>query len=207
MRAPEQITQLNRGALEASLEIAKISMDSAEKLARLHMNTMHEALDETLAQTKAMADARDPQDMSALRVNTLEHGMDHVFNYSRNIYEVAAKAQAEIGHILESRYSEFNREVGELVDEAARSAPPGAQPALAFVKQSMAAGNQLVDALSKVTRQVAETAEANVRSAADTAFSRAKSSGRHAAESAEANVRLATDSTVSAAKGAARKGR
>lgn len=203
MRAPEQIAELNRGTLAASLEIARVSMESVEKLARLQMNTLHEVLDETLAQGKALAGARDPQQLSSLRMNTFERGFDQMFAYSRSVYELTARAQAQIGDILESRYSELDREVCAFVDEAAKSAPPEVEPGLALMKQSMAATRQLVDAFANVAKQVADTAETNVKSAADAAVSRARRAGKQFSETAESNVSAATETL----KSAQRKGR
>jgi len=172
-KAPEQLTQLNRGAIEAALALATVSMDSMEKLARLQMETTRAVLDGGLAQSQSLADAKDPQQLAAMRTTALGHGLEQMGAYSRSVCDVAAKAQSEIGKIMESRYAEFNRELAQLVKEAAKSAPAGAEPALAVVKQSMAATNQMVEALTKVAKQVAETADANVKSAANRAIAQA----------------------------------
>ncbi|MDH5536366.1 MAG: TIGR01841 family phasin [Betaproteobacteria bacterium] len=173
-KSPEQLSQLNRGAIEAALALAKVSMDSVEKLARLQMETTREVLEDSLAQTRSLAEAKDPQQLAAMRATALEHGLEQMGAYSRSVYDVAAKAQSEIGKIVESRYTEFNRELAQLVEEAAKSAPAGTEPALAVVRQSMAATNQMVEALTKVAKQVAETADANVKSAANQAIAKAK---------------------------------
>ncbi len=173
-KAPEQFAQLNRSAIVSALALAKVSMDSLEKLARLQMETTREVLDDSLAQTRSLAEAKDPQQLAAMRTNSLEHGLEQMGAYSRAVYDVAAKAQSEIGKIVESRYAEFNRELAQLVDEAAKAAPAGAEPAMAVVKQSMAATNQMVEALTKVAKQVAEAADANVKAAASQAAAKAK---------------------------------
>jgi phasin family protein len=174
IKAPEQLAQLNRVAIDASLAIAKIAMDSAEQLARLQMNTVRQLLDESVTQAKALAGTKDPQEFAATRISTLEHGLEQMVAYSRSVYEVSAKAQGEIGKILEDRYTAFRREVAELVDEAASAAPAGAEPAIAIVKQSMAATTQAIDALAKMTKQATDMADANVKPAANAATTEAK---------------------------------
>lgn len=179
-KAPEQLAQLNRSAIEAAMAVAKVSMESLEKLARLQMETAREVLDESLAQSRSLAEAKDPQQLAKMRTTALEHGLQQISSYSRKVYDVAAKAQSDIGKIMESGYAELNREFAQLVDEAAKAAPTGAEPALTVVKQSMAATKQMVEALTKVAKQVAETADANVKSATNQAV-KAKASAKQRA--------------------------
>lgn len=166
---PEQFAQLSRSSIDASLAIAKIAMESAEQLARLQMDAVRKVISQGVAQTQALAGAKDTQDFAATRLASLENGLEQVAAYSRTVYEVSTQAQGEIGKVLENRYSEFNRGLSELVDEAAKSAPAGSEPAVAMIKQSMAASNQVIDALAQVVKQVSQTADANVKSAAGAA--------------------------------------
>lgn len=178
IKTPEQLAELNRGTIEAALSLAKVSMDSMEKMARLQMEAAREALQQSLEQTKKAADAKDPQALVTMRAAALEQGLEQLAAYSRSVYDLAAKTQTDVGKIIEQRFNAFNREVTQMIEEAAKSAPSGSEPAVAIVKQMMATNKQMIDALNKVAKQVAETAEANVKAAADNAIKAAKAGGK-----------------------------
>jgi hypothetical protein len=50
---------------------------------------------------------------------------DRVIGYSRNVYEIAFKAMADIGELLERSLLIYNQEVRERVEVALKSSPVG----------------------------------------------------------------------------------
>lgn len=178
IKTPEQLAELNRGTVEAAMALAKVSMDSMEKMARLQMEAARTVLEESIGQSKQLAEVKDPQALMAMRAAALEQGMEQMAAYSRSVYDLAAKTQADVGKIIEQGFTAFNRELAQMVDEAAKSAPAGSEPAMAMVKQMMATNKQMVEAMNKVAKQVTETADANVKAAAESAIKAAKAGGK-----------------------------
>ncbi len=75
----------------------------------------------------------------------------------------------EFGKLTEARFATFSREIAQMMDSAAKSAPAGTEPVLAAIKQAMAATTAMVDTLDKTAKQLAEVADANLRSATNAA--------------------------------------
>ena len=174
IKAPEQVTELNRATVETAMSLAQVALENADKLVRLQLETVREMLEENLKNAKALTDAKNPEQLAELRAKVTEDSVEQVTAYSRSVYDIAAKTQAEFGKIMEQRFAAFNRSMGQMVDDAAKSAPPGSAPALAAIRQTLAATNAMVDTLARTAKQFAEAADTNINSAAAAAANVAK---------------------------------
>lgn len=165
VKVPEQISELNRTTVETAMSLAKLSMENAEKLVRLQLETVREMLEDNLKNARALTEAKDPQQFSQLQAKVMEESVEQVAAYSRSVYELASSTQAEFGKLMESRFAAFNRGIGQMVDDAAKSAPAGSEPAIAAIRQTLVATNALVDTLTKTAKQFADAADTNIKSA------------------------------------------
>lgn len=165
VKTPAQISEANRAVVDTAMKLAQISMENAERLVRLQLEAAKGMLEDNLQNARALAEAKDPQQLAALRAKALESGVEQMTAYSRSIYDLAAKTQAEFGKIVEGRIAAFNREVAQMVDDAAKSAPAGSEPAIAAMKQTLAATNAMIDTMAKAARQFTEAADSNIKSA------------------------------------------
>lgn len=174
VKAPEQIISFNRDALEATMKMAKLSMENAEKLVRLQLETLREMLEGNLKNAQDVADIKDPQQFATQRAKVLEESVEQMVTYSRKVYDLAAATQAELGKLMQTRFETFNRDIGQMVNNAATSAPAGSEPAMAAIKQTLAATHAMVDTLTRTAKQFAEVAAANFKSATTRNKGRAK---------------------------------
>lgn len=174
VKTPAQISEANKAAVDTAMKLAQISMENAERLVRLQLDAAKGMLEDNLKSARALAEAKDPQQLAALRAKALESGVEQMTAYSRGIYDLAAQTQAEFGKIMEGRIAAFNREVAQLVDDAAKSAPAGSEPAIAAMKQTLAATNAMIDTMAKAAKQFTEAADSNIKSAAAAATHAAK---------------------------------
>lgn len=165
MKTPEQIAELNKSILETTMRVAKISLDNAERLSKLQMDAARSALEDNTRVAKALAEAKDVQDMMALRAKLAEGAVEKAMAYSRSIYDLASQTQAELNQLMEERVSSFNRDVVAAMDVAMKSAPAGSDVAMAAMKSTVAAATAAVDSMTKAAKQVADFADASVKAA------------------------------------------
>lgn len=177
VKVSEPVTAFNRNAADTALKLAALSMDNAEKLVRLQLETVREALEESLRSAQALAQVKDPQQYAEQRAKSLEHNLDRLMAYSGKVYDLAAATQAEFGRLMETRLAAISREMAQMVDEAAKTAPPGSAPALDAIKQTLAATNTMVDTMAKTAKQFAQAADTGIKSAARTVKPGAKKRG------------------------------
>jgi hypothetical protein len=83
------------------------------------------------------------------------------------VYEIAFKAQADIGELLEQSLLVSGQEVRDWVEVTLKSSPVGQSEAAAYAANTaMANAQAMIEGISKAAKQAAGYADANVRAAA-----------------------------------------
>ncbi|HQR03752.1 MAG: phasin family protein [Proteobacteria bacterium] len=162
---PDKFAAANKAGIEALLTIANTTFASVERLAALNLNTARAALEDGVSTAKTVLGVKDVQDLMGLQASLAHPAIEKVVAYSRGVYEIASQTQEELGKVAEAQYAEFHKQVGTLLDQAAKNAPAGSDVAVAAVKSALAAANSAYDNVTKAAKQVAEIAEANVAAA------------------------------------------
>jgi phasin family protein len=163
--ALDPISQIGREALEAARKATRISMDSAERTLNVQLEYAKGAITQATINARAASQAKDVQELLALRTRIAENTLENLMGYSRSLYEVVSEAQSEYSRLAEERMSKFQQAVSEGVDQAAKSAPAGSDVAVAAVKSQLAAATAAFDTFSKAARHMASYADAGVVSA------------------------------------------
>lgn len=171
---PEQIQAANKANVETFLAVANAQFAAMEKLATLNASVMKTAFEESIANTRALLGAKDVQEFVSLQSAFAQPAIEKAIAYSKNVYEVATDANAELSKVAERRVAEWNENFVSLLDKVSKNAPAGSDVAVAAVKSMLAAANSAYDNLTKVTKQATEIAEANVSAATETVRGLAK---------------------------------
>jgi phasin family protein len=161
----EQFAASNKAAVDSLLTVANTALASAERIAALNLNTARAALEDGVANTKALLGAKDVQEALSIQTTLAQPGVEKAVAYSRSVYEISAQAQEELSKVVEAQYGDFQKQVAELLEKATKSAPAGSDVAVAAVKSAIAAASSAFDNLNKAAKQVAEITEANVAAA------------------------------------------
>ena len=162
---PEQIVSSNKAGVEAILGLAHSQFTAFERLSALYFNATKAAFEEGVGHTKALLNAKDPQEYLNLNAAATQPTMEKAMAYSRSVYEVAAETNGELAKFLETQAAEFNKHLVGLLDKVSKNAPAGSDVAVAAVKSALTAANTAYDSFNKVAKQATEIAEANFAAA------------------------------------------
>jgi phasin family protein len=179
--AAEQFVELNKANVAQASKLAAITLENAEKLFRLNLTAAKSALAQGIENAQATASVKDVQELFALRAKVAETGVQTALAYSKNLYEIASEAQAELTAVSEESWSAYTRNIAKWVDTASQSAPAGSDVAVNAFKSTVAATTAAFDQFQKATKQVVDLADASVRAAAQSAAKVAPVKGRKAA--------------------------
>src|SRR5258708_37588821 len=138
-------------------------MDSAERVIALQLDFAKTSLDQATKSARALAGAKDVQELVAARTRTAETAVERLMGFSRSLYEISAEAQTQFSRLAEERMSTFQKAVTETVDQAVKSSPAGGDVAAAAIKSSLAATTAAFDSFTKAAKSVAAYADAGVR--------------------------------------------
>jgi phasin family protein len=164
---PEQIQAANKANMEAMLSLASSQFAAIEKFANLNAGAIRAAFEDTVANARALAGAKDVQELVSLQSTFAQPAMEKAIAYSKSVYEVATQTNAELSKAAEKRVAEWNETFVSLLDKAVKNAPAGSDVAVSAVKQMLAAANSAYDNFSKAAKQATEIAEANVAAATE----------------------------------------
>jgi phasin family protein len=171
---PEQIQAANKANVETFLAVANAQFAALEKLASLNAGVVKTAFEDSIANTRALLGAKDVQEFVSLQNSFAQPAIEKAIAYSKNVYEVASGANAELSKVAERRVAEWNENFVSLLDKVSKNAPAGSDVAVAAVKSMLAAANSAYDNFNKVAKQATEIAEANVSAATETVKGLAK---------------------------------
>ena len=163
----DKISALNKKHVETALQAAQIVFDGIEKLTRLNLEAAKMLFREGGVGVKTLASVTDIEQLNEWRDGQARAGADKVLGFSHNVYEIAFKAQADIGELLEQSLLVSGQEVRDWVEVALKSSPVGqSEAAASAVKTAMANAQAMIEGISKAAKQAAGYADANVRAAA-----------------------------------------
>lgn len=160
------LTDLGSEAINAAAKATRISLDSTERAIAVQLEYTKGAFAQAALTARAVSQAKDVNELLALRSRIAENALENMLGYSRSLYEVASEAQAEYSKIAEERMSSFQQAVTKGVDQAAKAAPGGSDVAVAAMKSQLAATTAAFDTFSKAARHLASFADAGVKAAA-----------------------------------------
>ena len=160
------LSDIGRDAIAAAAKATQISLDSTERAITVQLEYTKGALAQAALNARAVAQAKDVNELLSLRSRITENALENVLGYSRSLYDVASEAQAEYSRLAEERMSTFQQAVTQGVDQAAKAAPGGSDVAVAAMKSQLAATTAAFDTFTKAARHLASFADAGVKAAA-----------------------------------------
>jgi phasin family protein len=173
--APEQFAEVNKSNVDGALKFAKVTFDATERLLGLQLAVARDALSEGAKNAKVIIEVKDVQAFTALRGKLTEAGSEKLADYSKALYEVAQQSQAQWSQLFEAQITEVNKNVATALDKAVKTAPAGADVAIAAIKSTLAATSATIDSVTKAAKQVASYTDANIKAAANATNAAVKS--------------------------------
>src|SRR5512135_1279547 len=108
---PEQLVSANKANVESLLTLANTAFASAERLAALNLNVARSALEDYVANIKALLGVKDPQELMSLQTTLAQPAVEKIVSYSRSVYEISAQTQEEFSKVWEAQFAELNKNV------------------------------------------------------------------------------------------------
>ena len=163
----EQFASANQAAVDTLTNLVNQTFSQVERLTALNLNTARSVLEDSVAATRTVLAARNPQDLAALQTTLTQPMLDKAVAYGRSVFEIATEGQQEFDKLFETQVAEWNKLFTAALDKAAKSAPAGSEPVFAAVKSALGAANTAYDNVSKAAKQATEIVEANVAAATE----------------------------------------
>jgi len=159
---PEDFSAYQKAQIDTFLKLTDAASQAAEGWFDLNIKSAKAAAAEAVKQMRAMAVAKDVQELASLQTTFSQANAEKVAGFARAAYGWASETQAELSKLVEAQITDANKSLVAVIDKAAKTAPNGSEYAFAAVKQAMSSANQAYDAITKASKQVVEMTEATV---------------------------------------------
>lgn len=166
---PQQFSEASRTQLDSQLalysDFSQTALNCIEKLVHLNIAAMRASMEETSSAAVQLMGARGPGELASLIREQSNPNVGKVIAYSNHLVNIATNAQAEYARAAETQIAEAGRKASRLVEDAAKSAPPGVENMLAMMKSAIGNASSGYEQLNKTTRLAAEALETNTDAA------------------------------------------
>jgi phasin family protein len=162
----QPFVQMGQRNVAQAARIAALAIANAERLAKLNYSAARSALAFGAEEAEAATSVTDVQGYLAIGTKGAEAALARAVGYSRNLYELAADARTQYVEVAEEASAAYTKGVAAWVEKMSKSAPAGSEPVVNAFKSTLAASTAAFDQFQKVSKDVAELADASLRAAA-----------------------------------------
>ena len=182
---PEKFAAAAKTNVEASLSSASAFVatvfTAVERVSTLNLATARTAFDESVAFSKAVLAAKDPQAIAALNLAALTPSVEKSIAYGRSLSVIGADTKEELTKLVEAETSVLGQNFDTALEGLFKNAPAGSESAVAAVKAALANANSAYEGATKAAKQVAAAAQASVEKATATAVQNVEKGAKAAA--------------------------
>ena len=182
---PEKIAAAAKTNVEASLSSASAFVatvfTAVERVSTLNLATARTAFDESVAFSKAVLAAKDPQAIAALNLAAVTPSVEKGIAYGRSLSVIGADTKEELTKLVEAEAAVMGKNFDASLEELFKNAPAGSEAAVKAVKTALANANNAYEGATKAAKQVAAAAQASVEKAAEAAVQNVEKGAKAAA--------------------------
>ncbi len=199
----DKIQNAQKAQLELLQQISSKIFEGVEQLTQLQLKSLRAASGEQFESLNSMLAITDAKDLAGLQSALPQPAAqaERLMDFSREVYELISKTQAEIAELAESQVDATSQQTQELLETLSKNAPAGAEPAVAMLKSALENAGSTYESVQKAAKQASEMAEEGIAaaaSAAGKATDAAKSATEKATDKATSATEKATDKATSA---------
>ena len=182
---PEKFAAAAKTNVEASLSSASAFVatvfTAVERVSTLNLATARTAFDESVAFSKAVLAAKDPQAVAALNLAAVTPSVEKGIAYGRSLSVIGADTKEELTKLVEAEAAVMGKNFDASLEELFKNAPAGSEAAVKAVKTALANANNAYEGATKAAKQVAAAAQASVEKAAEAAVQNVEKGAKAAA--------------------------
>ncbi len=164
IQVPEQIAAVTKAQVEGAVKFATLGLETTEKFVAFQMKHAKAAFGDAVSSAKSFSELKEPAALPDVKSTMVEPAVEKMTAYAKGLYELSASTQAQFSKLVEEQMNSVNKQMLSMLDTAAKNGPAGTELAVSAIKSALAAANTAYDNMSKVTKQAAEMAEANLAS-------------------------------------------
>ncbi|MFM9993274.1 MAG: phasin family protein [Burkholderiaceae bacterium] len=175
---PEQILAAHKANLETLMGFTQQAVAGVEHLIQLNLAVTKAAIEDSHKNTQMVMGAKDSQDLVAMQSTLFQPLAEKMMSYNRQLFEIVSNHGGTVSQGVEQKYAQAQHAFQTMVDNVAKNAPAGSEPAVNAFKTALAAGNQAMESVQNAVKQATELAQSNYQKATDSVIQSGKNKSK-----------------------------
>ena len=147
----ENLSELNRKNLEAAMRLAQLSIENSQKIMALQSELARELFQESVANAKAQADSKDPQQVLTLRTKYAQETAQRMMESAQKIAEIGNEARVEFSRLLTEQLASGSHDLMDSFQSFFKSLPGQNPNVMEAMQQAMARANSAFEQITQVS--------------------------------------------------------
>ncbi|QDF96761.1 phasin protein [Azoarcus sp. DD4] len=153
----DQFNELQKKNLEAAMRLAQLSIENSQRIMEIQVSTAKSLFEEGVENAKALSTTQDPKNLMELRTQFAQATTEKMLACAREIAEITARAQAEVGKLVGEQLTTGSTDVFEAMQKMFKGMPITDQNAMGAIQTAM---DTTRAAFEQVSRASAEAFQA-----------------------------------------------
>lgn len=147
----ETLNELNRKNMEAAMRLAQLSIENSQRVMSLQNELARELFNEGVANAKAQAGAKDPQDVLRLRAQYAQDTAQKMMVTAQKVAEIGNEARVEFSRMLTEQLASGRQEMTDAFQGFFKTMPGQSANMLEMMQQAMATANSAFEQIAQAT--------------------------------------------------------
>lgn len=194
-KSDNQLFDLYRSGLEAFIDLARTSVQGAERLREHQMKCLHEAFSEAGETGRQVGSAKTLEQLIELQSKLAPTQLEKAMRYWSGLYATGARNQVEIMQQMQNKVTDFTEACRATLD----AAPQGTEPVVAPLKSAVTAMCSAYTLTARAGEEAAKLAVSQLESANSAARQAVHAGGQAGSQAAHATSQAASEGRRKAA--------
>ena len=150
---PEQINEVHKKSLEAAVQLAQLSIENTQRVIEVQVAVAKSLFEDSVNNARALSAITDPQEAIQLRARFAQNSAEKVFAGAREIAEIAAKAQSQIGKFVGEQFTNNSAEVLETIQQMFQGLPIADQSTMNAIQSTLDTTRATVEQLTRASSE------------------------------------------------------
>ncbi|MCL1861495.1 MAG: phasin family protein [Proteobacteria bacterium] len=150
---PEQVNEIQKKSLEAAVQLAQLSIENTQRVIEVQVAVAKSLFEDSVNNAKALSGIKNPQDAVQLRTRFAQNSAEKVFAGAREIAEIAAKAQSQIGKLVGEQLTNSSAEILETIQQMFKGLPITDQNTMNALQNTLNTTRTAVEQLTRVSSE------------------------------------------------------
>ena len=161
----EHFIATNQANAHALKGLSITAFSGFENVVELNLSASKAVMGESFTHLKAILGAKDIQELLALQTGLFQAVSEKAAAYGQQVCSLVTDTGVEFTKAFEIKLAESQTAFNDAVENFAKNAPAGSEPALVAFNSAVSAGQSVIDSAQSSAKKVLELTESNLKAA------------------------------------------